>query len=280
MTSALRMLALCLGCALGLVERANAIEILRWERLPLSARLLVGQERVILIDHSVRVAVPTSVRELLRVQSAGGALYLKAAAPFPTTRLQLQDSESGALILLDVRAESAATGEPALEPLRIVSVGDDGRTDGTADSRQPPAPTPLAVLLTRYAAQSLYAPLRTVTPVVGLTLMPLRDDLPLDTLLPTLSVRASALAAWRLSDHWLTAIKLTNISSHVLALDPRLLQGDFVAATFQHGDLGPAGDATDTTVLYLVTRRHGLVESLSPALPAIDASRNLQEIAP
>jgi integrating conjugative element protein (TIGR03749 family) len=280
MTSALRVLALCLSCALGLVERASAIEILRWERLPLSARLLVGQERVILTDHSVRVAVPNSVRELLRVQSAGGALYLKAAAPFPTTRLQLQDSESGALILLDVRAESAATGEPALEPLRIVSVGDDGRTDGTADSRQPPAPTPLAVLLTRYAAQSFYAPLRTVTPVAGLTAMPLRDDLPLDTLLPTLSVRASALAAWRLSDHWLTAIKLTNISSRMLALDPRLLQGDFVAATFQHGDLGPAGDATDTTVVYLVTRGHGLGESLSPALPAIDASRNLKEVAP
>lgn len=277
MTPVLRTLGLCLACALGLVERANAIEILRWERLPLSARLVVGQERVILIDHAVRVAVPTPVRELLRVQSAGGALYLKAAAPFPTTRLQLQDTESGALVLLDVRAESAATGEPALEPLRIVGLGDTRPTDGAADSRQPRTPTPMAVVLTRYAAQSLYAPLRTVTPVAGLTPMPLRDDLPLDTLLPTLPVRARALAAWRLSDHVLTAIKLTNTSPHALALDPRLLQGDFVAATFQHGDLGQARDASDTTVLYLLTRGHGLAESLSPSLPAIDASRNLKE---
>jgi integrating conjugative element protein (TIGR03749 family) len=277
MRPVLRVLALCLGCVLGLVERANATEILRWERLPLNARLVVGQERVILIDHTVRVAVPTSVRELLRVQSAGGALYLRAAAPFPTTRLQLQDTENGALVLLDVHAESAATGEPPPEPLRIVGLGDAGRADGAADNRQPPTPTPVAVVLTRYAAQSLYAPLRTVTPVAGLTPTPLRDDLLLDTLLPTLPVRATALAAWRLNDHWLTAIKLTNTSPHMLALDPRLLQGDFVAATFQHGDLGPARDPTDTTVLYLLTRGHGLAEGLSPALPAIDASRNLNE---
>ena len=104
MTPVLRMLALCLVCALCLLERANAIEVLRWERLPLSAQLVVGQERVILIDRAVRVAVPTPVRELLRVQSAGGALYLKAAAPFPTTRLQLQDTESGGLVLLELAA--------------------------------------------------------------------------------------------------------------------------------------------------------------------------------
>lgn len=277
MTPVLRVLALCLGCALGFVERANAVEVLHWERLPLSARLVVGQERVILIDQTVRVAVPTPVRELLRVQSAGGALYLKAAVPFPATRLQLQDTESGALVLLDVRAESAATGEPALEPLRIVGLGDTRPAEGATDGRQPRTPTPVAVVLTRYAAQSLYAPLRTVTPVAGLTPMPLRDDLPLDTLLPTLPLHSTALAAWRLSDHWLTAVKLTNSSPHSLALDPRLLQGDFVAATFQHPDVGPARDASDTTVVYLVTRGHGLAESLSPALPAIDASRNLKE---
>jgi hypothetical protein len=37
--------------------------------------------------------VPASVGEQLRVQSAGGAIYLRARAD-PPTRLQLQDVES------------------------------------------------------------------------------------------------------------------------------------------------------------------------------------------
>ena len=61
--------------------------------------------------------------------------------------------------------------------------------------------------------------------------------------------------------------------------DPRALQGNFVAATFQHPNLGPAGTASDTTVLYLVTRGHGLAESLLPALSPIDASVNLPPAA-
>lgn len=274
MSRALSHLALAASLALSLADRAGAVEILRWERLPLSTRLFVGQERVILIDRNVRVAVPTAVREQLRVQSAGGALYLKANAPFPTTRLQLQDAETGSLILLDVRADSAAPGESALEPVRITGLAEDDAAS-SADRQPPRSPTPVAVILTRHAAQSLYAPLRTVAPVAGLTAMPLRRDLPLDTLLPTLPVRATALAAWRLGEQWLTAIKLTNTTPRTVALDPRLLQGDFVAATFQHADLGAAGDATDTTVLYLVTRGQGLAERLAPALPAIDPSRNV-----
>lgn len=274
MSRALSHLALAASLALSLADSAAAVEILHWERLPLSTRLFVGQERVILIDRNVRVAVPTAVREQLRVQSAGGALYLKADAPFPTTRLQLQDAETGSLIFLDVRADSAAPGESALEPVRITGLVED-HAASSADSEPPKSATPVAVILTRHAAQSLYAPLRTVAPVAGLTAMPLRRDLPLDTLLPTLPVRATALAAWRLGEQWLTAIKLTNTAPRTVALDPRLLQGDFVAATFQHADLGAVGDPTDTTVLYLVTRGQGLAERLSPALPAIDASRNV-----
>ncbi|WP_040146982.1 DUF3438 family protein, partial [Xanthomonas citri] len=83
------------------------------------------------------------------------------------------------------------------------------------------------------------------------------------------------LAAWRLDDQWVTAIRLTNTSPRWVDLDPRMLIGDFVAATFQHPGLGPAGDATDTTVLYLVTRGRGLGEALLPRISRIDEARNL-----
>ncbi len=277
--------------SMGLVSTSQAVEILRWERLPLAVPLVVGQERVIFIDRNVRIGVPESIGPHLRVQSAGGAIYLRASEPIPPSRLQLQDAESGALILLDISAEAAKAGQPALEPVRIVEGGVPSRAAapaGTSASEDEPRDTagatarratPVPVVLTRYAAQNLYAPLRTVEPVPGIGRVNLRRNLALDTLLPTLPVRAQALAAWRLEDQWVTAVKLTNTSARWLNLDPRALQGDFVAATFQHATLGPAGQLADTTVVYLVTRGHGLSESLLPKIAPIDAAVNLPPAA-
>ena len=286
--AALAGLLLCLA----LVPAAHAIEILRWERLPLAVPLVVGQERVVFIERNVRIGVPAGVGEQLRVQSAGGAIYLRANAPIAPTRLQLQDVESGALILLDIAAEPAKAGQPALEPVRIVEsdvpttrYGEPAKPAATTDDDAQRTAvtakraTPVAVVLTRYAAQNLYAPLRTVEPVPGIGRVNLRRTLELSTLLPTLPVRAQALAAWRLEDQWVTAVKLTNTSGRWLDLDPRALQGDFLAATFQHPNLAPAGRAADMTVVYLVTRGHGLAESLLPKVAPIDATVNLPPAA-
>lgn len=92
---------------------AQAVEILRWERTPLAVPLKVGQERIVFIDRNVRVGVPAGVGERLRVQSAGGAVYLRASEPIEPTRLQLQDADTGALILLDIAAEPPKDGKPS-----------------------------------------------------------------------------------------------------------------------------------------------------------------------
>ncbi|MFW7343920.1 TIGR03749 family integrating conjugative element protein [Pollutimonas sp. H1-120] len=268
---------------------AQAVEILRWERLPLAVPLVVGQERIVFIDRNVRVGVPASVGERLRVQSAGGAVYLRANEPIEPTRLQLQDADTGELILLDIAAQPANDGEPALEPVQIVegsttpqrygqqAVGND--TGAPAGAAKPARrDTPVPVVLTRHAAQNLYAPLRTVEAVPGIMRVNLRGDLNLATLLPTLPVRAVALASWRLEDQWVTAVRLTNTSSGWLDLDPRALQGDFLTAAFQHPALGPHGTPEDTTVVYLVTRGHGLAQSLLPAIQRFDPAVHLPHL--
>src|SRR3546814_702647 len=109
-----------LGLLAVAVAPAQAVEILRWERMPLAVPLKVGQERIVFIDRNVRVGVPAGVGERLRVQSAGGAVYLRASEPIEPTRLQLQDADTGALILLDIAAEPPKDGEAELEPVRIV----------------------------------------------------------------------------------------------------------------------------------------------------------------
>ncbi|HBO7358758.1 TPA: TIGR03749 family integrating conjugative element protein, partial [Pseudomonas aeruginosa] len=181
-------------------------------------------------------------------------------------------------------------GEPELEPVRIVegnstparygdqpdaADGTPARTQNQAGARAARRETPVPAVLTRFAAQNLYAPLRTVEPLPGVMRVNLRRDLDLGTLMPTLAVRAHALASWRLEDQWVTAVRLTNSSNGWITLDPRVLQGDFLTATFQHEALGPRGTPEDTTVLYLVTRGRGLAQSMLPAINRFDPAVHL-----
>lgn len=280
------------------IGSATALEIMPWNRLPLAVPLNVGQERVIFVDRNVRVGLPSTLSHKLRVQSTGGAVYLLAYASIEPTRIQLQDAETGELILLDIAAsvpdENQAVKE--LEPIKIVeseyvspvrygsqqrnTQSSSGRivsqgkattvapTSSSSNSQTAEAKTdtPIPVVLTRYAAQNLYAPLRTVEPVAGISRVNVRKNLDLSTLMPLLPVEANVLATWQLKDYWVTAVLIRNKSIQHITLDPRLLQGDFATATFQHPDLGRRGDASDTTTLYLVTHGHGLAGSLMPAL--------------
>lgn len=255
---------------LGVSLIAQSVEVLTWDRLPLQIPLVVGQERVVLLDREVRVGVPASAGSRLRVQSADGALYLLARAPLEPTRVQLQDVADGGVILLDIVARE---GSEPLEPVRILAASIATKDSGEAQPH-PARETPVPVLLTRYAAQSLYAPLRTVEPVTGLARGNLQPGLILDSLLPDLPVDARALTAWRLEDYWLTAVWLRNRSDRWLTLDPRALQGQLQSASFQHPNLGPAGTPEDTTVVYLVTRGQPLATALPPAVQPIDAAIN------
>jgi len=72
----------------------SAVELMKWERIPLQIPLNVGQERIVFVDKNVRVGFPSSLNGKLRVQSSGGAVYLDASDAFPVTRLQLQNKEN------------------------------------------------------------------------------------------------------------------------------------------------------------------------------------------
>ncbi|MCZ4674196.1 TIGR03749 family integrating conjugative element protein [Citrobacter sedlakii] len=251
-------------------ELAKADEFMNWERIPLQIPLQVGLERVVFVDKNVRVGFPPALNGKLRVQSTGGAVYLKADSAFPQTRVQLQDVESGEVILLDVTAGEKGPSEP----VRLVYSGEVNTVSSTADTRrqaenssiQPGSDdgtqakrkkvqysAPVPVLLTRYAAQSLYAPLRTVEAVPGIR--PVNPHLPkrLTTLYPSEAITATPLAAWGVANRAVVAVRLQNTASRRIVLDPRALQGQFVAATFQHRWLGPVGTPEDTTTAYIVT---------------------------
>ena len=278
----LRACLLVLG--LSAVANVKAVELLLWDRIPMAIPLIVGQERIVFVDQNVRVGMPPQLVGQLRVQSTGGAVYLLASQEIPPTRLQLQNVATGEIMLVDIAATPAAEGQAKLEPAKIVAgaapstyYGDTTSTraptkrSATSEEEEedvPPAPrheTPAPVALTRYAAQMLYAPLRTVEPVAGISQVRVDRALDLSTLLPVLPVEASVLGAWRLDNSYVTAVKLRNLSAQQLTMNATELMGNFSTATFQHPYLGASGNASDTTTLYLVTQGKGLKEALLPS---------------
>ncbi|WP_099137841.1 TIGR03749 family integrating conjugative element protein, partial [Xenorhabdus innexi] len=188
----------------------------------------------------------------LRVQSAGGAIYLKARQAFPPTRLQLQDSENGEIILLDISTARMVPDEPVR--LRYRDEKQTASAEKSLSRHKDSLSAPVPVVLTRHAAQQLYAPLRTVEPVTGIHPVSLHLPDAVTTLYPAEPIDVAPLAGWRVQNHTVVALKLRNTAKRLLTLDPRALQGQFVAATFQHRWLGTAGTPEDTTVLYLVVK--------------------------
>lgn len=246
---------------LGISPLSMAEKLMQWQRIPLPIDLHVNQERILFLDKNVQVGLPPELDGKIEVQSMGGAVYLKAKAPFDLSRVQLRDIESGQIVLLDLKSRES---QSVLEAVRIVfedsvannqeKIAQTSVTDEDNDLGKVQSALPIPAALVRYAAQSLYAPLRTVEPLAGVRRVALKLPKSLPTLIPNLPLYATPLESWGLADYVVTAVRLRNATAHKLTLDPRYLQGHFYAAAFQHSWLGEAGTPEDTTVVYLVTQ--------------------------
>lgn len=252
-TTALLGLALALlAGAAGAEDEPPPVERIFYQRLPVRLELPVGRERIVHFPAPVRVGLPAVLQTPLRVQSIDGSLYLLAQAPFERQRLMVRELEAGRVYLLDVSA--AAEGAPS-GPVQIVASTPPPPREPTAEAGDgAPAPVDYGyVALTRFAAQQLYAPARLLQDLPGVVRVPVkREPVPL---VRGGAVTATPLVAWRSGGLYLTAVKLTNTTRAPQTLDPRALRGSWLAATFQHHRLLPAGEEADTTALYLLSAR-------------------------
>ncbi|AIJ31194.1 MULTISPECIES: TIGR03749 family integrating conjugative element protein [Pasteurellaceae] len=261
----MKRLSLCLLSilAVGTTEQAFADILQKWERKPIPVALQVKAERIIFMDKNVKVGYPAELEGKVRIQSTGGAVYLKALETFPATRFEFRDVVTGEIFLFDIGAHSKVNNPT--EAIKVISDSivekqsgslnqDDYIANDEVDNKIPQLPIPAA--LTRYAAQSLYAPLRTVEPLDGVRRVAHRLPEKITTLLPAYPITANPLMSWQLDNYVVTAIRLQNRGVSRIILDPRELQGRFYAATFQHNWLGGYGSTEDTTTVYLVTEGH------------------------
>ncbi len=252
-----------LPVAVGTGEPATPapIEHLRWSGTPIPLALPLGVDRVVRFPGDVRVGPPGKLTERLQVTSADGAVYFRALAAFEPTLVLVQETEArGRTFSFQLRAEDGAS----TTPVEILTPREDPRdgsapVEGSLDAEVAPPPKQYGyVALTRFAAQQLYAPERLLRALEGVYRVPLPDRGTV-ALIRTGAVlgevEATPLASW--ADEtglYLTAVRLRNRSHRALILDPRTaLRGEWLAATFQHARLFPAGHEADTSAVYLIS---------------------------
>jgi integrating conjugative element protein (TIGR03749 family) len=219
-----------------------------WDKVPIAVMLKAGEERMVHFRAPVSVGVPAGLDALLRTQTVNGTVYFLANTAFPETRTIVRELDGGQVYLLDVSAAEDG-GHP--EPITVFI--DEVASANNRSEQNKNSGHHGYVSLTRFAAQQLYAPTRLLSSEPGIVRQPVRK-LRVE-LVPGKGVEATPLAAWRAGSLYVTAVKLSNRRKKAQVLDPRTLRGHWLSASFQHARLLPAGDAADTTAVYLVSAR-------------------------
>lgn len=254
LSSLLAAFALTAWCA-----PAQAVERVIWNKEPIALHLTVDQERLVTFPAGVRVGVQEGMAGVLRTQVVDGTVYWKATRAFPVLRVQVQELESGRLFLIDLKADTTATSNEPVE-VAVASSNLSVASPARESERVLAAPTsgPIGyVKLTRFASQQLYAPARLAQSEAGIWAVPLRTEGTVRLIMGQNAgaVEAVPIASWRSTNFYVTAIRLRNVSTSGVVIDPRALHGRWLAATPQHGRLLPAGDDADASALYLISSR-------------------------
>jgi integrating conjugative element protein (TIGR03749 family) len=252
-----------------LAAEDGPIERIVWDRTPIHLRLPIGQDRVVHFPMAVKVGAPKKLVGRLISTPVDGTVYWRALEAFAPTLVLVQALE-GDLGTYTFYLEAVEPGaRPAAVEILVPHAREVDNRPGEAEHGAEDAfPHHGYIALTRFAAQQLYAPTRLLHALPGVHRIPVPDQGPVTlmtgvaadpgTMRPVgADVEALPLIGW--ADEgglYVTAVRLRNRSFRTLMLDPRTaFQGQWLAATFQQATLQPAGQAGDTTAVYLISAR-------------------------
>jgi integrating conjugative element protein (TIGR03749 family) len=246
-----------------------------FNRVPVRITLPVNAERLIGLPAVMAVHVPEAFEALVQTQIIDRTLYIKALAEFAAIRVVAEELSTGRQIPIDFVAVKGR----AMNPVEIVvpgmaqsgmntanrASGQLGHSTHAASSgvhqqpqdphhnqqhEQPPVELDM-VALTRYAAQSLYAPARLSPSQPGVTTQTISAK-PIKHLYRGYGIATTPIAAWRSGNLYVTAVRFTNQSPIAQTLDLQELRGSWLAATAQHTRLLGSASADSETTVYLV----------------------------
>ena len=243
------------GLGFGDGVEASDTERVVFQRAPVRIVLPVNRERLITFPGPVAFHAPEGFETLVQSQIIERTAYLKPLAPFGTLRVVAEDLATGRQIPIDLVAD--VKGKTALRPVEVMVPGQASGGSASAGDAAPGASSAPAldmVGLTRFAAQSLYAPRRLLPAAPGVKQLPIAST-PVEGLYRGWHVQTTPIGAWRSGQLYVTALRFTNQGQQPLDIDLQEVRGHWLAATAQHTRLLAAGSDWSTTTVYLVCDR-------------------------
>lgn len=247
-----------------------------WENRPLAVALPVGKEVRWIFPQDVTVQIPDEMTPKIKTLVPDAhTVYITATEKFSTARVLATGNKDGKVYILDVSAaannllEDMRLEDPALLPAandsnltkptsRLIDTELPDQQDGTAQESPDDKPLndPPEIVLTRFAMQTLYAPSRLIPSSerisrAGNPTMPKAFPLMQSTQGERFSFEA--VGAWQGFGHYVTAVLVVNQSPLRVLVDLTKVRGNFTHVTAQHHYIGPKGDLTDRTTLYLIS---------------------------
>ena len=235
---------------------SRAEQVVVWHGDPIEIVLSPGQERRIEFDSAVEIGLEPRQADQFVIEIYDRTVLITPNPSATDTRVVVGQLSGTLRFPLDLKL----IDQPIpLGPVRVIAQGAGGKEDppsGTAvhTTTAPWGPARARtgyIDLVRFAAQQFYSPERLVDVPTGakpvaVTGRPVR-------LVRYRSVKTIPLASWQVDRQFVTAVLVRNTLDDRVTLDPRHLVGRWLASTFYHHRLAPAGTRGDRSMAFLVS---------------------------
>lgn len=250
---------------------ANADDERRvWDNRPLPVLLPVGKEVRWIFPQDVTVQLPEEIAAKVKTLVPDShTVYLTATEKFNTARVLATGNKDGKVYILDVTANGNNVAEDIrLEDPALVKAEGQSPTDKPtsrliepeSEVQEAPDDKPLQdppeLVLTRFAMQTLYAPSRLIPSSERISRAAngtLPKSFPLIQSTHGERFSYEVVGTWQGFGHYITAVLVVNQSPIRVLVDLTKVRGNFSHVSAQHYYIGPKGDLTDRTSLYLIS---------------------------
>lgn len=246
-----------------------------YEDKPLSIAVPVKKEVRIVFPQDVNIQIPEELEaKINHLVPDSHTIYWTAKEPFAPARLIATALNGGKVYVVDIAADSknplediriedpsvvAAVHAAQAKPTSRLLPSSEANFEDQANSETPdekPLSDPAEVVLTRFAAQSLYAPSRLIPTDnrISVASMPsIPKNFPLLQSSQGERFSVEPVGAWTGFNHYITAVLIVNQTPVFLQFDATKVRGNFTHITAQHINIGPKGSLEDRTTLYLIS---------------------------
>jgi len=241
-----------------------------WKNAPIAIQLPVGKERVVKFQNPISFGMSKNFSDFVSVKNDAGELSLTALNTFKDKRVEVKDTITGKVILLDLSSGSDKNSpNSSIDILyKKPSNSEDAYNYGWVKKPSELQGEMSFLTLTRFAEQQLYSPKRLLKNPYNIRLITSYVDhknyIPNDQWFDGLFIDGSTLnlkwAQWYSSGYYITAVLVRNQLAESIDLTHNVTNlcgrdaGIWKSVTFfPNWQLKPRGDLSDTTVAFLIS---------------------------